>query len=199
MSISLRGRAWRFAFPGDAAPGHGGLGVSPTGAIETVGEAEAVRQAILMLISTRPGERVMRPGYGCHLFRLAFAPNDDTTAGLAIHYVRQALERWEPRIEILKLDAERDEALPGAMNIHLQYRLRTRRSSENLSVLARSALRPGSLKCPSLPPTSTTAASSSFSKKPRPSSRARAASGTTCRQATRGRCCWRRSPISPAC
>ena len=49
MSISLRGRAWRFAFPGDAAPGHGGLGVSPTGAIETVGEAEAVRQAILML------------------------------------------------------------------------------------------------------------------------------------------------------
>ena len=41
----------------------------------------------------------MRPGYGCHLFRLAFAPNDDTTAGLAIHYVRQALERWEPRIE----------------------------------------------------------------------------------------------------
>ncbi len=47
----------------------------------------------------------MRPEYGCVLRRMVFAPNDDTTAGLAIHYVRTALERWGPRIEILRIDA----------------------------------------------------------------------------------------------
>ena len=61
----------------------------------------SIRQSLLLLLSTSPGERVMRPDYGCSLRRLVFAPNDDTTAGLAIHYVRQAVERWEPRVEIL--------------------------------------------------------------------------------------------------
>ena len=74
----------------------------------------SVRQAILLLLSTRPGERVMRPTYGCDLHRLVFSPNDDTTAGLAIHYVRQALERWEPRIEVIRLDAGREAPLRTA-------------------------------------------------------------------------------------
>ena len=54
----------------------------------------------------------MRPTYGCYLRRLLFAPNDDTTAGLAIHYVRSAIERWEPRIDILALDATRHPERP---------------------------------------------------------------------------------------
>ena len=53
----------------------------------------AVRQSILMLLSTRPGERVMPPDYGCPIHRLVFSPNDATTAGLAIHYVRHSLLR----------------------------------------------------------------------------------------------------------
>ena len=44
---------------------------------------DSIRQAILLLFSTRPGERVMRPDYGCDIHRLVFSPNDDTTAGLA--------------------------------------------------------------------------------------------------------------------
>ena len=79
--------------------------VQPTGSIAMVEEDDAIRQALLLLISTRPGERVMRPAYGCDLERLIFSPNDDTTAGLAMHYVRQAVERWEPRVEILGVDA----------------------------------------------------------------------------------------------
>ena len=77
-----------------------------------VDESGSVRQAILLLISTTPGERVMRPNYGCALGRLVFSPNDDTTAGLATHYVRQALLRWEPRIQILQLEATRGSTRP---------------------------------------------------------------------------------------
>lgn len=117
--------AWRFLHPDfDVAEGAPGLRVSRTGGIEMVAEHASVRQAILLLLTTKPGERLMRPDFGCDLHRLVFAPNDATTQGLAIHYVRQALQRWEPRIDILRLDADCSEADPGRMDILLEYRLR---------------------------------------------------------------------------
>ncbi|WP_250454442.1 GPW/gp25 family protein [Caballeronia sp. ATUFL_M2_KS44] len=127
--------AWKFRMPGEASVEHGtGPRVSVTGGIETVAHAKAVRQAILMLLNTRPGERVMRPEYGCALHRLMFAPNDDTTAGLAMHYVRFALTRWEPRIDIVRLDAGRDHERADVLVIDLCYRLRETREVEELRV-----------------------------------------------------------------
>ncbi|HEY2028934.1 MAG TPA: GPW/gp25 family protein [Myxococcales bacterium] len=109
-------RALRFAL------GAGGTGLRVAqGGLQMAEDDEALRQAILMLISTRPGERVMRPGYGCDLQRLIFAPNDDTTAGLAVHYVRRALATWEPRIDVLSLDAVR-EGDGTVLSINLTYR-----------------------------------------------------------------------------
>ena len=128
-------RAWRFSFrPLDDLERGSGLVLSPRGGIEVVSDADAVRQAILLLMSTRPGERVMRPEYGCHLFRLVFAPNDDTTAGLAIHYVKVALERWEPRIQVLELDAQRNPEHLSRLDIHLQYRLRSQAGTEQFNL-----------------------------------------------------------------
>ena len=133
--MSARYGAWRFTFRGlGGVLTPGGLSLSPKGGIELVGQGDTVRQAILMLISTRPGERVMRPEYGCYLFRLAFSPNDDTTAGLAIHSVRQALDLWEPRIEVLRLDANRNPEHPSRIDIDLQYRLRAVARAEHLTV-----------------------------------------------------------------
>jgi uncharacterized protein len=94
----------------------------------------AVRQSIMLLLTTAPGERVMRPDYGCDLQKLVFLPNDATTHGLAIHYVRRALQRWEPRIEILRLDAEADEKDPGRMDVILEYRVRKTAQTENLVI-----------------------------------------------------------------
>jgi len=128
-------RAWRFSFrPLDERGRDAGLMVGMRGGIELVNEADAVRQALLLLISTRPGERVMRPDYGCHLFRLAFQPNDDTTAGLAIHYLRVAVERWEPRVVALKIDADRNREHKSRLDIHLQYRLRNRALNSQLEL-----------------------------------------------------------------
>ncbi|PTL84224.1 GPW/gp25 family protein [Vitiosangium sp. GDMCC 1.1324] len=122
-----RYRSWRFLHPDLDVVGVGpaGLRLSPSGGISMVQEEASVRQAILLLLSTVPGERVMRPDYGCELHRLVFGPNDDTTAGLAIHYVRRALERWEPRIDILHLDANRSAEEPFRLDISLEYRVRT--------------------------------------------------------------------------
>jgi uncharacterized protein len=121
-----RHRAWRFVHPDLdlSGPEAGtGLTIAPRGALSMVEGEDSVRQAILLLLSTMPGERVMRPEYGCHLHRLVFAPNDDTTAGLAIHYVQRALERWEPRIEIVRLDAGRNPDVPALLDITLEYRV----------------------------------------------------------------------------
>ncbi len=127
-----RYRAWQFLHPDlDQSP-RAGLQVGAGGGIGMVAEAAAVRQGILLLLSTRPGERVMRPTYGCYLYRLIFAPNDDTTAGLAIHYVRQAIDRWEPRIEILHLDAGRDPQQAERLEIVLDYRVRTTQQRDSL-------------------------------------------------------------------
>lgn len=128
-----RYRGWRFDYPwitggpgadAEAELGGTGLGLNPNGGIDMVQGNDAVRQAILLLLSTVPGERVMRPEYGCLIHRLVFAPNDDTTAGLAIFYIRSALEKWEPRIDVLRLDATRSAEGPEQLDIVLEYRVR---------------------------------------------------------------------------
>lgn len=127
-------RAWKFTDPDSVPEGKpAGLTVSNRGGIEMVEGNAAVRQSILMLLATRPGERVMRPNYGCNLHRLVFSTNEDITAGLAIHYVRQALERWEPRVEIMQLDASRSETFPGQLELYLEYRVRATLQTERLA------------------------------------------------------------------
>ncbi len=126
-----RYRAWHFVHP-DFDEGASGLRLSTQGGIEMIEDHLSVRQAILLLLTTRPGERLMRPEYGCHIGRVVFSPNDNTTAGLAMHYVRQALERWEPRIDILRLDAGPNPDDPARMDIVLEYRVRSTQQSERL-------------------------------------------------------------------
>jgi hypothetical protein len=125
--VSAPERALRFA--GAEA---GGLVVTNTGAVSTVSGDGSIRQAIILLLGTVPGERLMRPQYGSYLHRLLFAPNDHTTAGLAIHYVRQAIQRWEPRVEIVACDAGADALEPSRLNISLRYRVRASRAIEIL-------------------------------------------------------------------
>jgi Bacteriophage baseplate protein W len=137
-----RYNAWRLSYPYVTASADElievrdestGLSISPTGGLDMIDEQASVRQSILLLLSTIPGERVMRPDYGCELHRLVFSPNDNTTSGLAIHYVRQALDRWEPRAQITHLDAGPHPEYPERLEIMLEYRLRRTQSTEQLA------------------------------------------------------------------
>lgn len=108
-----------------------GPSLASDGTTRTVDEAEAVRQSLLSLLATRPGERVMRPLYGCDLYRLVFSPNDATTAGLAMHYARRAIERWEPRVSVVTVDARAvDET---NLVVQLTYTRRGRNERESVS------------------------------------------------------------------
>jgi len=147
MTVTTSWRGVRFLIPGFDVPQApipippsagpevlGGLSLTPRGGLQTVTDRAAVRQAILLLLLTRPGERVLRPTYGCDLHRLIFSPNDDTTAGLAIHYVRQAVDHWEPRVDRVRVDAERNRDDESRLDITLEYRVRSTGDEDRLSV-----------------------------------------------------------------
>ena len=126
-------RALLFAHPDMNLGIASGLQPNIHGGVATVEGLEAVRQAIWLLISTKPGERVMRPDYGCELYRVVFMNNNVTTAGLAIHYLLVALLRWEPRIEILMLDANPNPEISELLDITLAFRVKRTQEQDRLN------------------------------------------------------------------
>jgi phage baseplate assembly protein W len=125
--------AVRWGHPDLAADEGPGLSFSARGRVALVAGRDAVRQSLVMLLSTSPGERVMRPDYGCDLQRLLFWPNDATTAGLAIHHVRRAVERFETRVEVLSVDAGADPQTPDRLSIVLAYRILATRDVDEVA------------------------------------------------------------------
>jgi phage baseplate assembly protein W len=97
------------------------VGVDARGRIALARQEDDIRQAILMILLTPKGQRVMRPEFGCQIHDLLFAPNDATTAGLAAYYVQDALAMWEPRIRVLDVDARPDADDPARLLIHIRY------------------------------------------------------------------------------
>jgi hypothetical protein len=92
----ILGRGWSFPVRRDRLSGR----------VALVDGEEEIRQAIIMILSTVKGERVMRPEFGCQLHELVFAPSNSATIGLAVYYIEQALGMWEPRIRLLDVRVE---------------------------------------------------------------------------------------------
>jgi phage baseplate assembly protein W len=98
--------------------------VNSRGELTLVTGTTDIDQAIGVILGTVPGERVMRPGFGCRAWELIFAPNDTATQTLLALYVRQALEFWEPRIELLDVDVSTDPNEPGALLVDIRYEVK---------------------------------------------------------------------------
>jgi phage baseplate assembly protein W len=98
------------------------LRVGVRGLAESAGVAR-VEESIRVILGTQYGERVMRPQFGANLKSLVFAANNATTASLAAYYVRDALARWEPRIDVLDVLVTNDVAI-AQLVIEIRYRLR---------------------------------------------------------------------------
>ncbi|MCL4831777.1 MAG: GPW/gp25 family protein [Caldilineaceae bacterium] len=79
---------------------------SQGGVAMTQGEME-IEQSIRIILETIPGERVMRPEFGCRAWELMFAPRNATTEAQLIEFVREALRMWEPRIEVVSVEIAR--------------------------------------------------------------------------------------------
>ena len=115
------GRGW--CFP---------LRIGPQGGLAMTSERCELDQAIQIILSTSPGERVMRPTFGCRIHELVFAPNNSHTAAQAQSYVEEALGMWEPRIEVTQVDIRADPENWSRLLVDVQYRVKATHDERSL-------------------------------------------------------------------
>jgi len=112
MAQEFLGAGWRFP-----------VGLDRANAIALSRYEDSVRESVLSILGTGKGERVMRAEFGCDIHRLVFAENNTATAGLATHHVEQALVRWEPRIEMLRVQSAPDSEREEVLLVEIEYRV----------------------------------------------------------------------------
>jgi phage baseplate assembly protein W len=108
------------------------LGVDRRGSLALARDEDDVQQAIAIILSTSPGERPMRPEFGCGVHDYVFDVVDAGTLGRMDDEIRRALERWEPRIDVLRVDFDLADAAGGPLAITIEYRLRATNDVRNL-------------------------------------------------------------------
>jgi len=86
--------------------------------------AESVRQQLQVILSTRPGEQLMRPGFGAGLAEFLGEPDTITTRRRIYDRVSESVGRWEPRVEVDRVEVDDLPGRPGWLRIELGYRLR---------------------------------------------------------------------------
>lgn len=117
------GRGWAF-------PPH----VNRRGGIAMVSGTEDIEQAMRIILLTAPGERVMRPEFGCRIWDYVFHTLDANTIGQMTAAVREALERWEPRADIEQITIEPSPTDPARASIEVAYRVKETNDRRNLVV-----------------------------------------------------------------
>jgi uncharacterized protein len=121
MAEQFIGNGW--AFP---------LRVDATGGIALVSREKEIAEAIRLILATAPGERPMRPEFGCGVHDYVFAPADENTAGRIAFEVRRALDRWEPRIDVTDVVVGFDDEDSGVLYIDVRYAIRGTNDPRNL-------------------------------------------------------------------
>jgi uncharacterized protein len=106
--------------------------VDLTGHVALVEGERELEQSIALILCTIPGERPMRPEFGCRIHDYVFAPADATTAGLVAHEVRQSLLRWEPRIDVTDVIVTPGPYDPGMLLVEIRYTVRSTNDPRNL-------------------------------------------------------------------
>jgi uncharacterized protein len=115
------GIGWRFPVALDAS-----------GEIGMAQYEEDIEQSIRLILQTAKGERVMRPAFGCGIHTMVFATISMATLGQVETLVREALVRWEPRIDLDAVNVSLDEIDAGRLMIGIDYRVRSTNNRFNL-------------------------------------------------------------------
>ena len=121
MSEQFIGRGWAFPLRTDA-----------TGGIAMVSREREIEEAIRLILGTSPGERPMRPEFGCRIHDFVFASADGSTASLVAAEVQRALGRWEPRIDVVDVAVSFDATDAGVLYLDIRYEVRATNDRRNL-------------------------------------------------------------------
>ena len=108
------------------------LQVNARGEVSLVSGERDVEQSIRIILGTRPGERVMRPEFGCRAQELLFEPRTVATESLMKRYVSEALRRWEPRINVQGVTVFTGEEMDGALLVEINYLIKATHDRRNI-------------------------------------------------------------------
>ena len=112
MNPDFIGAGWAFPPTTDA-----------TGGIALVTREREIDQAIRLILGTARGERPMRPEFGCRIHDHVFGPANGATAGQIAYDVRESLDRWEPRINVLEVGVSFDRIDAGTLYVDVSYQI----------------------------------------------------------------------------
>jgi hypothetical protein len=121
VSDEFIGRGWAFPLRTDA-----------TGGIALVSREKEIEEAIRLILGTAPGERPMRPEFGCRINEYVFASADGATANAIAAEVKHALRRWEPRIDVQDVTVTFDARESTTLYIDIRYAIRRTNDRRNL-------------------------------------------------------------------
>jgi len=121
MTVDFIGAGWNFP-----------LGVDAASRVGLARQARDIEQAIEIILRTAPGERPMRPEFGCRIQDHLFSPANSATAAAVAHEVRAALDMWEPRIDVEEVRIGFDGIDIGTFYIDILYRIRGDNDERNL-------------------------------------------------------------------
>jgi len=113
MAKEIIGRGW--AFPPQ---------VGQQGGLALTSDRNEIDQAIHIILTTSPGQRMMRPAFGCRLQELVFSPNNSLTAAQARRFVEEALGMWEPRIIVTQVEVHPDSNKDNCLQIEVEYEIK---------------------------------------------------------------------------
>lgn len=116
------GQGW--AMPVDVDP--------QTGFIATAAHEDDIRQSIRIILETAPGERVMRPNFGCGIHEMVFEALDSTIMERIRSEVASALRRYEARIEVMDVTIDEEATLKGVLLVEVEYQIRRTNQVGNL-------------------------------------------------------------------
>jgi phage baseplate assembly protein W len=108
------------------------LGTDHRGALGLARGEDDVEQAIGIVLGTAPGERPMRPEFGCAVHEIVFDTIDASAIGRMETAIRDALDRWEPRIEVQRIDFGLEQSTHGRLEITIHYKIRATNTQRNL-------------------------------------------------------------------
>ena len=116
------GRGW--AMPVELEP--------RTGLVASVQHEDDIRQSIRIILETTPGERVMRPNFGCGIHEMVFDAIDSTAIQRIRSIVDESLRRCEARIDVLDVVVEEAPSEQGRLIVEIEYRVRKTNQTGNL-------------------------------------------------------------------
>lgn len=108
------------------------LQVDRLGGIALSRDETDIDQAIQLILGTAPGERPMRPEFGCGVHDFVFDTIDAGTLTQMELAILEALDRWEPRIQVLEVDFDLADVADGELIIQIDYRVRATNNRRNL-------------------------------------------------------------------